>query len=80
MMYGGCESGTGTAAEGGAGPFSAAILIEVEDFSDGLVNASHERCRELGQRALHKTTVIDCTKLIDQQIQILSQASSCRHS
>lgn len=47
---------------------SAAIPIEVKDFGEGLMNPSHECCRECSHGALHKTAIVDCAQLIEQQI------------
>lgn len=35
------------------------LLVEVEDFGDGLVNLSHECCREFGEGAFCKAEIVD---------------------
>ena len=59
---------------------SGTLLIEVEDFGDGLLNQSHEGCREFGHEALHQTAIVDGAQLVDQQIGVSAQTVCCRNT
>ena len=57
----------------------AAPRSKLHHLADGLINSAHQLRRQLRQRALDKPTVVDCAKLIDQQVRAAAEPSSRRH-
>ena len=57
----------------------AAPRSKLQHLADRLINPVHQLRRQMRQRALDKPTIVDCAKLIDQQVRAAAEPSSRRH-
>lgn len=52
---------------------------KLQHLADRLINSVHQLRRQLREWALDKPTIVDCAKLIDQQVRAAAEPSSRRH-
>ena len=51
------------------------FIHEAENLTDGLIDTGHEILVKAGQRAAHKAAVIDSSKLVNDKVRVLGQAT-----